>query len=67
MGGRGASSGASGGASGGARSVNKALGTAEAKVKSLQSKETKLGGKMAEYAKYATPAYTGKDKQAKAC
>ena len=53
------------GASGGARSVNKALGTAEASVKSLQSKERKLGSKMAEYAEYATPAYTGKDKQAK--
>lgn len=61
MGGRGASS----GASGGARSLNKALDTAEAKVKSLQSKERKLGSKMAEYAEYALPSYTGKDKQAK--
>jgi hypothetical protein len=40
-------------------------GTAEARVKSLQSKERKLGSKMAEYAEYATPSYTGKDKQAK--
>lgn len=61
MGGRGASS----VASGGARSLNKALDTAESRVKSLQSKERKLGSKMAEYAEYATPAYTGKDKQAK--
>ena len=61
MGGRGASS----GASGGTRSVNKALNAAEAKVKSLQSKERKLGSKMEEYAEYATPSYTGKDKQAK--
>ena len=61
MGGRGASI----GASGGARSLNKALDTAEARVKSLQSKESKLGSKMAEHAKYATPGYTGKDKQAK--
>jgi N12 class adenine-specific DNA methylase len=38
---------------------------AEAKVKSLQSKERKLGSKMAEYAEYALPSYTGKDKQAK--
>jgi hypothetical protein len=37
----------------------------ERRVKSLQSKETKLGSKMAEYAEYASPSYTGKDKQAK--
>lgn len=42
-----------------------AIDTAEARVKSLQSKETKLGSKMAEYAEYASPSYTGKDKQAK--
>jgi chaperonin cofactor prefoldin len=61
MGGRGASS----GTGGGTRSLNKAIDTAEARVKSLQSKETKLGSKMAEYAEYASPSYTGKDKQAK--
>lgn len=61
MGGRGASS----GANGGTRSLNKAIDTAEARVKSLQSKERKLGSKMAEYAEYASPAYTGKDKKAK--
>lgn len=41
------------------------IASGEARVKSLQSKERKLGDKMAEYAEYATPAYTGKDKQAK--
>jgi thymidylate synthase ThyX len=46
-----------------ARKAGKA--SAEAKVKSLQSKERKLGSKMAEYAEYALPSYTGKDKQAK--
>lgn len=51
--------------SSGTRSLNKAIDTAEARVKSLQSKETELGRKMAEYAEYALPSYTGKDKQAK--
>lgn len=51
--------------SSGTRSLNKAIDTAEARVKSLQSKEAILGSKMAEYAEYALPSYTGKDKQAK--
>lgn len=51
--------------SSGTRSLNKAIDTAEARVKSLQSKEAILGSKMAEYAEYALPSYTGKDKQTK--